>query len=418
MYQRKTIDRDTLFIKALRGRHDVLHLTGKYRAGLEDSKRALSCCRKRISSLALQTELMADLAESLRRNREHEAARQITMNALQHMDRKKHRITYARCMNIMGMLHDDIGDNENTLRFFSESLKINETAGNSDGIASCSNNIGLHYWSKGNLEKALGYFTRALNEWESNNNRVGIGVASGNMGLIHYSKGDLKKALKYFLKNLEVSQEIDHKIRIVIALGNVGEIYKEKGDLVKALTFYQEALTLATEMGNNYEVAFAHLYMGETYCLKGEYREAKQFLEKAERSFRAMNHTINLASASIYLARLHRKENRYQHALKCTREALSLSRKIGAKEQEIAALRELGLILAHTGRAAAISYLKKAISIAKKEMMHLELAKSSFVLGKILEREGRGKDGRKYIDQAITIFRKAGAHGWLKGMDG
>ena len=406
--------RDKLFIKALRGRQEVYNLTGKYSTGMKDCERALSFCRRRIPSRSIEYQLMIDLGGTLQWNNDHKGAKEIIMKALKSINKNKEKNAYARCLNVLGTIHFGIGEYEKTLQYYRESIKLAEEMKNKEGIASGSNNIGLYYWSTGKLEKALQYFKMAHKLWERIGNRVGIGVASGNIGLVHFSLGDLNKALGYFLRNLEVSEEINHKIRIVIALGNVGEVYKEKGDIERALDFYQKALVLSTQLGIINEIAFANLYLGTAYAEKGDLGEAKKCLEKAKRTFLKWNDSINLSSVYVSLARTHREGKDHKLSMECARKALSLTMQTGAKEQEIGALREMGKTVSKSNPEKALSYLEKSISIAKDEVMKLELAKSSFELAKILKASGKSKDAEKHMNKAKSIFKKAGAQGWLQ----
>jgi tetratricopeptide (TPR) repeat protein len=410
-------NRERLFVKALQGREQVYNLTGEYEKELLDCKRAVSFCKTATYCRSMEPRAMLNLGNALRWNRYHEDAKKILTQALKRIDRKREQQVYARCLNLLGMLHDDLGDAGKTLRYYRESLEVNKCIRNKNGIASCANNIGLHHWSRGNLEKALGFFKESLGFWKETQNREGIGVASGNLGLAYFSMGQLNKALECFLANLEVSQEINHKIRIVIALGNAGEVFKEKGDLDQALNFFQKALELATEMGNKYEIAFAHLYLGATYCEKASLKEARKYLESAKRSFMEMNHKVNLATVYMLLARIHREENDAKRSLEFGRKALSLSIQTGAKEQQIGALRELARTMAGHNSAKAIHYLEKSVSIAKEENMNLELAKSYFELATVQKAAGKAVDGKIFMDKAQRIFEKADAQLWLKKAD-
>jgi tetratricopeptide (TPR) repeat protein len=418
MEKSETGNKDKLFLKALRGRQEVYGLIGQNSMGLADCEKALSFCRKRIRSRTMESRLMLDLAEGLRLDNKYRAAKKITTEALKHIDRKKSKNEYARCLNLLGMVNDDMGDYDSPLQYYQKAVRINEETQNKAGIASATNNIGLYYWTKGDLENALSHFKKALKVWKEANNRVGIGVASGNLGIAYCSMGDLNKGLKYFLENLEVSQEINHKVRIVIALGNVGVVYCEKGEFEKARDLYQKALALSTEMSNEYEIGFAHLYLGEVDCETGALLEAKQHLEKARKTFKGMNDTINLAAVYIALSAVHRKAKDYRQSLKCAQEAVSLSKKGGAKEKEIGALRELAKIVTGDDPGKAVQLLERSISIAEKEKMSLELAKSCLELATMQRMAGKNNDAEKNMDEARRIFKKADAHVWLKKING
>ncbi len=417
MIKAKTWHRERLFLRALQGREQVYNLIGEYSRELEDCRKALSFCKKAHITRTMETSAMVDLADALRSNRAHGESKKLLVKALKRIDSKNELQEYARALNILGMLYDDMGEGPEALQYFHESLKIARATKNNNGIASGVNNIGLSHWSRGELEQALRYFREALKCWKAAHNKGGIGVAAGNMGLIYFSMGELNSALEYFLTNLEVSREVNHKVRIVIALGNIGEVSREKGNYDDALALYQEALQLAAEMGNTYEMAFAHLYIGAIYCEKGTLREAKEHLKRAEKTFVEMNHKVNLAGVYLLLARIHREEKNLKHSLDIGKKAYTLSVQTGAKEQQIGALRELAQSVAdgHPGKAAAL--LERSISIAEQEKMSLELAKSCFSLACMQRMTGQKGDTKKNMERARRIFKRAGARVWLRKID-
>ena len=331
--------------------------------------------------------------------------------------------------NNIGILYWNKGNLDIALRYYKKHLDIAEEIGDKRGIGAASNNIGLVYWNQGNLDAALKYYKRYLTISEEIGFKIGIGRASGNIGGVYHHKGALDTALKYYKRHLAISKKIGRKLEIGIASNNIGAVYRDKGKLKTSLSYYNRYLSISEEIGYKMGIGIALIGLGSVYKDCGKIVMAKKHLKKAEKTLIEIGDKINLAEVFICQSELNSTIKDYKLALSFGEKSLSLAREANVKPQEILALRAIGTALFKVSKKKiengkqkkqatyqnvkeSIHYLKKSISLAKKQNMRLELAKSLYKTAKILSEIGKKKEGEKYLKEAKIIFQKAGVKNW------
>ena len=320
----------------------------------------------------------------------------------------------AATSNNIGIVYRDKGELDTALKYYKRCLALSEEIGDKRGIGTASNNIGIVYWNKGELDTSLKYYKRCLVISEEISDKSGIGIASNNIGLVYCNKGELDTSLKYYKSYLAISKEIGYKIGIGKASGNIGNVYLYKGEFDTALKFYKRYLTTSEEIGYKMGIGVACFNIGGVYTEKEKFNCAEEYLERALKILIELGNKRNLPEVYSNLSELYTAEGNYKSALKFAEKTISLAQETGIKEQELFALRVMGRALSKENPEKAISYLKKSISLSKKQKMKIEMAKSSYELAKILKSLGKKKEANRYFSKSEKIFQKAGAKYWLR----
>jgi len=310
------------------------------------------------------------------------------------------------------------GELDKALKYYKQCLAISEEIGNKGGIGQVSNNIGIVYRYKGGLDTALKYYKRYLTIAEEIGDKWGIGVATGNIGFVYFDKGELDKALEYGKKSLGLFEEIGYKGGIGLASQVIGCVHRERGEIKQALNCFERHLAIYETMGIQREISRAYLGIGSLYTEIQRFDDAREYLEKAEEIVKQTGGKIDLSEAYVNLAELNTIIKNYKPAADFAKRALSLAEETGAKTNKVLALRALGLALSQQKPEQALTYLKKSISIARKQNIKLELAKSLFELAKIMLETGNNiVVALQKLKEAEKIFKKAGAKGWMEKVD-
>ncbi len=436
---------------------EIFFKKGEYDSAVSFYDEAIAMLKNYPSSSVLsETRIFYAWFLSVRKS-EHSRAEKMTKDALVRIDKVKNLNILAKGLHTLGGISYNRGNYDKALEYYHKTLTTFETLVDKKGIGGVSNNIGLVYRDKGELDTALQYIKKYLSISEKIGDKRGIGIASNNIGLVYHDKGELDKALKYYERHLTISEEIGYKRGVAIASGNIGIIYRKKGEFDTALKFYERYRTISKEIGFKHGICLACSYIGVVHRYRSEIDEAlnyfksylaiseeiwykigigdaylsigivhmeiediehvETYLEKAKSIFTELGDKRFLSKVYTNLSELSIYKKDYESALKLSKKALSLARKIGAKEQEISALREMGKVLAEKNPAKAITYLKKSITLVRKEHMDLELAKSLYILAKIQKNSGKKKDAKENLIRSKRIFQKAGAKRWLKMID-
>jgi tetratricopeptide (TPR) repeat protein len=146
----------------------------------------------------------------------------------------------------------------------------------------------------------------------------------------------------------------------------------------------------------------------------GSFDYAEEYFGRADKIIREMGSKTGLTSSFAILAELQAAQGNHKSALELARKSLSLAEETGSREQEALALRIMGKELSEEDPGKAISYLKRSISLARKQKMQLKVAKCLYELAKVLETTDKAKLAKKHSREAKKIFEKAGATGWLE----
>lgn len=152
---------------------------------------------------------------------------------------------YSELLESVGLLYSLINDNQNSLKYFLDALKILDKEGdNSEHYYSLIQNIGITYIEVEEPKKGIPYLMNSLIFFEKDTvshpgylivNYLDLGVAYGALNSID-------SAFYYYYKALAVSKkknEISHTGGILV---NLGDLYVSLKVYDKAKTLYLEAL--------------------------------------------------------------------------------------------------------------------------------------------------------------------------------
>ena len=89
-------------------------------------------------------------------------------------------------------------------------------------------------WRKGELDRALKYYRQSLAVQEEIGKKQEIALTLNNIGTVFWQKGDLDQALDFYEQGLALREEIGNKQDIAGSLNNLGAVFAQKGDLDRA----------------------------------------------------------------------------------------------------------------------------------------------------------------------------------------
>jgi len=126
-----------------------------------------------------------------------------------------------------GNAYDDLGDFENAMKDFSESIRLNP------GFANVYNSRGILYNKKGDYINAIEDFTKAIN-----NNYTLVHFAYNNRALAFHDMGRYKEALFDCQKAIEKDPTYAH------AYNTCGLVYASMNDIDNARLYYKKAIAI------------------------------------------------------------------------------------------------------------------------------------------------------------------------------
>ncbi|MFH1194058.1 MAG: tetratricopeptide repeat protein, partial [bacterium] len=108
-------------------------------------------------------------------------------------------------------------------------------------LSSVYNSIGVIHFEIGNFDEALKYFDMSISNAETKGNIKEVALSLNNIGNIKYEDEDFNSALQYYNRSVMAKNRIDYKAGIAVSLFNIANVYKKTGDYNKALEDYFKA---------------------------------------------------------------------------------------------------------------------------------------------------------------------------------
>lgn len=278
--------------------------------------------------------------------------------ALDIFTEKKDSLAIAVTMVNIGVDYQYLSDYMAALDYYLQSLAIYQKIGDADiygsGLANTLNNIGIIYKNLDQLDSALSYQHKAIAVYDAIQNQRGLAATYGNIAIVHEKLSQPEKSVEYLLKALSINKQSGNPRRIAADLSNLGSAYILLGDYKAGLDNLSQARKTYETVGDKHNLSVILSKLGDTY-------------QSAPPSFFAhQNIGVN---------------KRYQIAMDYLKQALSITKEIGALDQQSENLKSISEVYEAQGEPTkALSSLKqhlllrdsvmndeKRIALAKRE---------------------------------------------------
>ncbi len=220
--------------------------------------------------------------------------------------------------------------------------------------------------------------------------------------------GNSTAALASFKESLAIRTEIGDKEGIANTYIDMGGFYHDHGKRDEALKYFNDALTIERDLGDESYQALCLNAIGSIHLDKGEYQDALTFLEQAFQLRQKLNVPEDIAESLHNLAEANSKLGQYDKALAQYLKAIEARRKMGDQRGVAIEQESMAPIFASQGRygaaAAAMQDAVKTFDQLKERTTFTVEAKSGW--GEVLAQAGRGDEGQKSIEEALSIARE------------
>ncbi len=234
--------------------------------------------------------------------------------------------------NRIGVTFHDLGNYEEALNNYINSLEIAESSSDKKSIARAYNNIGIVYTDQDNLEKALDYYKKSLAISIEIDDINGEANSYNNIGVISQDKGELERALKFFRKALNIVTKINNNDAMAMLYNNIGIVYSDLGDLDIALEFYDKALKLSKSNNDMWSYSMYLGNIGQTLVKKGENKEALVYLLKSKKLREEQNTIVGLDEITNELYKVYKTLQKETQALEMFELYISIKDSLAAMD--------------------------------------------------------------------------------------
>jgi len=227
----------------------------------------------------------------------------------------KDSVSLAKIFNLKGILHSIRGRLLSGLEFYQQSLHYYEALNDEEGASKCINNIGTIYSELGNNEAAIAQFKDSYKI----TTRIGkLHNAANNLFNISSSYISLKEldSAMHYAEKLQDFQRLNKEIYIDPA-SLLGNIYLEQGQLDSALFYYKRFYEFVDNKNDEHFAVSAMTGLANVYRLRKNYPKALTLLMDAENRAKTFDFKDLLLNICSEKAKVYEEIGNFTEAYKC-----------------------------------------------------------------------------------------------------
>jgi predicted ATPase len=161
----------------------------------------------------------------------------------------------AASLHELGNLDDNQGDRESARRHFEEGLRIRRELGDRRGVSGLLHNLGILAQTQRDYERARALISESLAINRELGNRAWEATALNALGSVAFDEGDQVSARRFQEQGLAIHEELHDPWGTAFTLRELGKIAIEERDEQTASTKLRESILAFQEMGAREEVA-------------------------------------------------------------------------------------------------------------------------------------------------------------------
>jgi tetratricopeptide (TPR) repeat protein len=312
------------------------------------------------------------------------------------------------------------GDYDEAVRFGQEAQAIARTLDDRSIEVVAATFLGVTHAAKGAFGDAITVLERnAALEGDLRLERFGAtGIQSAfskaALANVLAQLGRFDEAIGHGETAVRVAEAADHPLTLSWGLVYLGRVHLGRGDLPRATRTLERGLDLCRTWQFTVGTPLFAATLGAAYALAGRADEALPLIASAVEEFRGRPAHSRPALILLCAGRASLLAGRIDEAATRAREALVLTRRLGARGSEAETLCLAGDV-ASTDRAAdAPGYYREALALADELGMRPLVANCHVGLAGLSRRAGDHGEAHEHLARATAMYREMGMTWWLE----
>jgi class 3 adenylate cyclase/tetratricopeptide (TPR) repeat protein len=312
------------------------------------------------------------------------------------------------------------GDYDESIRFGREALSIARTLADLPIEVVATSLLGLTLRARGEFSAAATLLERNVVALKGDLRAERFGAAgiqsaaSGAWLADALSElGRFDEAIGHAEAAVQIAEAADHPYTLFFGLSALGRVHLRRGDLPRATRVLERGLDLCRTWQIVVATPVIAATLGAAYALAGRADAALPLVAGAVEEFRGRPvHSwpaLILLCAGMTCLSAGQTDEAARHA----REALALSRRLGARGSEAHALCLAGDVASAGGAENAEAYYREALALATELGMRPLVAHCHFGLGKLYRRTGDQAKASEHLTTAATMYQEMDMGFWL-----
>jgi len=312
------------------------------------------------------------------------------------------------------------GDYEKAVRFGREALSIARTLGDRSIEVVATSFLGGTHAARGEFSDAATFLERNVGlEGDLRYERFGApGIQSARSGArladVLSQLGRFDEAIRHAEAAVRIAEAADHPYTLHWGLIDLGLAHLRRGDLPRATRVLERGLDLCRTWQIVVGTPLVVAALGAAYALAGRADEALPLVAGAVEEFRGRQIHDRPAFILQWAGTTYLSAGRIDEAASHAREALALTRRLGARGSEAHALCLAGDVASTGGAEDAEGYYREALTLAGELGMRPLVAHCHLGLGKLYRRTGTREQAREHLTTATALYREMDMRFWLE----
>jgi class 3 adenylate cyclase/tetratricopeptide (TPR) repeat protein len=326
----------------------------------------------------------------------------------------------ARIATSMGNQYLTTGDYNEAVRFGQEALSIARTLGDRSTEVEATSWLGQTHVARGEFSDASALLERNAGlEGDLRYERFGtLDIQSAFSGAwlaeVLSQLGRFDEAIEHAEAAVSIAEAADHPATLAFGLLHLGLVHLRRGDPPRATQVLERCLDLCRTWQFVERTPYAAATLGAAYALVGRTDEALPMVAGAVEEFRGRHYHVRPALILLCAGTTCLSAGRIDEAASHAREALALTRRLGARGAEAHALCLAGDVASAGGGGDAESCYREALALAGELGMRPLVAHCHLGLGKHARLLGKREQAREHLTIAAALYREMGMGFWLE----
>lgn len=207
----------------------------------------------------------------------------------------------ARMLNDVGTDYRDLGEYQESYIYLTQAYRVARkshkvlTYGDSLNMAIAIHNLGTVFTALKQYDIAFSHLESSARMSSALHDLDGLPYTYNELGVLYLKKGDLIRSEKYLADALKQANQRRIRVLIPRIKLDMAELYFEKEDLTRSLNLYDSIVALSISTGNDFGLAECDLGKGKVLAKLGHFEPAMQLCMKAlsiSRRLHARNLTL------------------------------------------------------------------------------------------------------------------------------
>lgn len=250
----------------------------------------------------------------------------------------------AEILDNLGVLYKDLSNYDSALVFHNQALRLQQTLGNREEVATCYKNIGNVYMQMAKYDDALEYYNLSLDQRKLEDNQKAIASLYNSMSSAFVGLRKYTEALQYLNQAVEIQKGLGNKVEEAYSLNGIGNFYFHLKVYDKAQEYYTKSLEIRKGQSDKNNIAASLFNIATVHRDLGNVREALKYYNQA---LELRQQTDNKEAQALILnaiGGLYKNQKEYSKSIEMYEQALELNQKLGSKKAIASSYERLGMI--------------------------------------------------------------------------